>query len=308
MRHPRRIALTGLLALGLALGGAALLAGDAPEAGSAPGLRPCSPVGAALPKVAPATAAARSAEAPGPEASTVSKPTYPAPTGARGSRPRHAAWPAAPGPSETSAAAARADALGGTSARAAEESSAPAIELEPAREEPVGATFHVTGWDPLGPRPLVLWRRSGIRWAVTARGASEADGTLRFPRLRVPSGGLELAASAAGRSPVEPGASEILSVPGRSPEPPRATLRGGPHGERSLRIVPSEATGAVVVADPQGVVLNRFPLAGAPDAAARSFEVFLDVEGPLLLAHEWPDGRRSEWRAVAEELAEPVLP
>jgi hypothetical protein len=73
-------------------------------------------------------------------------------------------------------------------------------------------------------------------------------------------------------------------------------------GEAVLRIVPSEARGAVLLADADGTVFARYPVPSVPAVGARVFDVALELYGDdaqVLMAHEFADGRRSHWRSLA---------
>lgn len=174
------------------------------------------------------------------------------------------------------------------------------IELDPLATGSV--TARVRGFDPGAPRALLLWRRVGERVAVMARGHSLDDGTLIFPALVVPPAGLEVVVTGSDETPASPGASLPRSVAARAPLPPRAVVRTGAAGEVTLRVVPAEASGRILVAADPGEVFATRDVPDRPDAAGRVFDLAL-APGPgqsrVWLAQESPDGRRSDWRAVA---------
>lgn len=176
----------------------------------------------------------------------------------------------------------------------------PRLELDPLAAG-TGPALAIAGFDPLGPRELLLWRLRNGRSAVMARGASARDGSLAFPVLVAPDGGGELIVSGVGEGPDAPGASPARALGARRPQAPRARPLGERGGEHELRIVPSEAAGSVLLADANGAEFARFAVPRALGAPGRSFDVSVALprgHNRLLLAHELPDGRRSPWRAV----------
>jgi hypothetical protein len=69
----------------------------------------------------------------------------------------------------------------------------------------------------------------------------------------------------------------------------------------TLRIFPREATGDVLLADSYGVVFASYPVPSSPLAAHRVIDVALSVTGSnavVLLAHEFSDGRASDWSVL----------
>jgi hypothetical protein len=162
-------------------------------------------------------------------------------------------------------------------------------------------TVALSGRDPLAPRDLVAWRIKDGRSAILARGASDADGTLQFPPVIAPGEGLEVVVTDADSLPGLPGASEARSLAPRLPEAPQATLLEAVAEEYVVRIVPSEATGEVLLADSHGAVFARYAIPPNPSVAARVFDVALTLsggDGGILLAHQFRDGRRSDWRVL----------
>jgi hypothetical protein len=169
-------------------------------------------------------------------------------------------------------------------------------------------TARVSGFDPLGPRPLWLWRRVGSRAAVMARGRSGADGSLAFPDLVVPAAGLDVLITAADGAPGDQGASLPRSVAPREPLPPRARVVARERDGWVLRIVPAEASGEILLAGPDGGVFARRALPPHPVAPGRVFDLVLSLlpgDTDVWLAHERADGRRSVWSRVELWLAEP---
>ena len=180
---------------------------------------------------------------------------------------------------------------------------AAAIELEPL--VPGEATAFAFGFDPDAPRPLLLWRRVGDRVAVMARGHSLADGSLDFPELVVPDAGLEVVVTAADDTPDGGSASLPQTLGARPLLRPRARVLRGPTGatsELTLRVVPAEASGVILVAAVGGEIFSRHPLPARPGAAERAFDLYVrvpDGDSHVWLAHERSDGRRSDWWPVA---------
>jgi hypothetical protein len=182
----------------------------------------------------------------------------------------------------------------------------PAIELDPLVLGEV--TARVSGFDPLAPRPLWLWRRVGSREAVMARGRSREDGRLAFPDLVVPDEGLEVLITAAEGAPGNPGASLPRSVAAREPLPPRARVLAREREGWTLRIVPAEPSGEILLAGPDGAVFARRAPPPHPVAPGGVFDLVLSLlpgDTEVWLAHERADGRRSAWTRVELWLAGP---
>lgn len=155
----------------------------------------------------------------------------------------------------------------------------------------------LAGRDPLGPRPLWLWRLEGDRAALLARGHSTVDGRIELPSVRVPPAGLSLVVTPEQVAPGGEGTSARLELPGTSLAVP-GVQRIDP---ARLRIHPREPGGRVLIADAVGVEWLQLPTARLPDAAHRGFEISLPPQlanQQLWAAHEAPDGRRSLWAAV----------
>ena len=166
----------------------------------------------------------------------------------------------------------------------------------------------ISGLDPDAPRKLVAWRIVDGRAAILARGESDAAGRLHFPPVVAAGAGLEIVITDADSRPELPGASEVQRLAPRRPEPPQGRVLDAYAGEAVLRIVPTEASGAVLLAGSDGTVFARYPIPPMPAIAARVFDVALELygdEAQVLMAHEFADGRRSEWRAL--DVGAPVV-
>ncbi len=166
---------------------------------------------------------------------------------------------------------------------------------------PEGAvSTRIEGLDTGAPRALVLWRlRDGRRIRVAA-GESSVDGALHFPEVLVPDRPLELVVTAAESGPAGLDRSAPAVVARGAPVPPQLLI--GPADARGLaiRVAAAEGVGNVVLARANGQEIGRFALSRHPDPARRVFDIRVDVapgDGPLLVAHELPDGERSAWRA-----------
>jgi len=160
----------------------------------------------------------------------------------------------------------------------------------------------LTGLDPDAPRELIAWRLKNGRFAILARGESDEDGRLDFPPIVAAGSGLEVVITDADRRPEMLGASEVQKLAPRPPEPPQGRVLEANEGEVMVRIVPTEGSGAVLLADAGGTVFARYPISPTPAIGARVFDVALELYGDaqqLLMAHEFEDGRRSDWRALA---------
>ena len=171
--------------------------------------------------------------------------------------------------------------------------------LRVASDAPV---VEIAGFDPEAPRELLAWRIVDGRFAVAARGESDEDGSLHFPRLIAAGGGMEVVVTAADNVPGLPGASEPRHLAARTPVAPQLVVLDAAGEEYSVRIHPSEASGEVLIADSRGVVFGAYEIPPNPVTAARAFDVSLSLFGGdpvILVAHEFSDGRRSDWRAVS---------
>jgi hypothetical protein len=159
----------------------------------------------------------------------------------------------------------------------------------------------ITGLDPDPPRELVAWRIKNGEAAILVRGESDEFGQLDFPPVIAAGSGLEVVITGADGHPDLPGASEVQRLAARAPEPPQGRVLEVYEGEAILRIVPTEASGTVLLADPDGTVFARYPIPPTPAIGPRVFDVPLELYGddpPVLMAHEFPDGRRSPWREL----------
>jgi hypothetical protein len=162
-------------------------------------------------------------------------------------------------------------------------------------------TVQIAGFDPRAPRKLAAWRIKGDRQAVIAWGESDRDGNLLFPLVVAPGEGLEVVITDADSSPASPGTSAARRLAARLPEAPTATLLEAVEDEVFLRIAPIEANGEVLLADAGGAIFARYEVPPTPAAAARVFDVAVTLYGGddrVLMAHEFSDGRRSDWRVL----------
>ncbi len=278
MRNSRRIALT---ALALAVVLVRFLGEDAGERGGAGADVETRPVGVetraqrGAPGIATDRVVARAAE--------------------RAHRRATGTRSAAAGPGPTAAERGEPDAI--PEPATALLSGAPLVLDAPA---PDASAVRFAGFDPRGPRRVLLWRLRDGRRAVIARATSRPGGAFEFSPLRVPAAGLEVVATPEGATPEGPEASRWQRLPPRTPEAPRGLSLGASR----IRVLPAEAAGAVLLATEAEGVIGRFPLAGLPGPAHRGFdlEVLLAGEGArVLLAHELPSGLRSPWRPLAIE-------
>jgi len=160
----------------------------------------------------------------------------------------------------------------------------------------------ITGLDPDAPRELLAWRIKNGRAAVLVRGESDEDGRLIFPPVIAAGSGLEVVITGIDGHPDLPGASELRKLAPRAPEPPQGGVLEVHEGEAILRIVPTEGSGTVLLADLDGSVFARYPISPTPAIGTRAFDVVLELYGDdpqILMAHEFADGRRSDWRPLA---------
>jgi len=163
------------------------------------------------------------------------------------------------------------------------------------------STIRLAGEDPEAPRDLLAWRVKHGRFAVVARGSSEPDGSLHFPEIVAPRDGIEIAITSADSIPGLPGSSQSRRLPPRDPYAPQATVAAAAAGEVVVRVFPRETTGEVLLADSYGVVFASYPVPNSPLAAHRVIDVALSVTGSnvvVLLAHEFSDGRSSDWNVL----------
>jgi hypothetical protein len=176
------------------------------------------------------------------------------------------------------------------------------IFLDALARAPEVHTVALSGVDPHAPRELVAWRVKNGRRAIIARGRSGRDGRLEFPDVVAPRDGLEIVVTAADSAPGIPGASIARKLEGRNPHAPNGALMEIDGPDYLVRIVPNEFAGHVLLADSQGVVFARYPVVSSPLAAARVIDLALNPapgDFAVLSAHEFADGRRSEWREIA---------
>ena len=175
------------------------------------------------------------------------------------------------------------------------------IALAPLRGSRADATLSLAGFDPFGPRELLAWRIANGKFAIVAHGQSDRDGNLTFPDLVAPRNGLEIVVTAIDGVPGLPGASESRFWAARDPVAPAASVVESDATAHRIRITPRESSGVVVLADDYGVELARIPVRSSPIASTRDFDLTLTsnpVETHVYLAHEFEDGRASEWETV----------
>jgi hypothetical protein len=164
----------------------------------------------------------------------------------------------------------------------------------------------ITGLDPEAPRELVAWRIKNGRSAILVRGESDENGQLEFPPVIAAGSGLEVVITDADSRPEMLGASEVRKLAPRSPDPPQGRVLEAYEGEAIVRIIPTEGSGTVLLAGPDGTVFARYPISPTPAIGPRVFDLELYGDDPqVLMAHEFTDGRRSDWRVLS--VGEPVL-
>lgn len=176
------------------------------------------------------------------------------------------------------------------------------IFLDALKRSSHAPTASIQGVDPHAPRELVAWRVKDGRRAIVARGHSERGGQLVFPELVVPRDGLEIVVTDADGAPGVPGASIARTLGGRDPVAPNAVVLDADGSDYTLRIVPNETAGEVLLADVHGAVFARYPVAATPLVDGRLIDVALSPgtgDRSVWFAHEFADGRRSAWREVA---------
>ena len=112
----------------------------------------------------------------------------------------------------------------------------------------------------------------------------------------------EIVVTGVEESPDAAGASTARTLAPRVPVAPRAKVVEQRDAESFLRIVPSEASGAVLLADADGIIFARYPLPATPGAGARALDIAVRLPSwntHVLMGHELGDGRRSPWRTLA---------
>lgn len=175
------------------------------------------------------------------------------------------------------------------------------ILLDPLVVDADTPTVTISGHDPLAPRELIAWRLKHGRRAVLARGESEPGGALRFPRVLAAGEGLKVVITGVDGIPGVADASAAEWLSARLPEAPHATLLTSTDTEYWVRIVPAEAVGQILLADSVGEIFAAHAVSKTPDSAARLFEVALTLppeDTHFLMAHDFGDGRLSDWRLV----------
>ncbi len=166
----------------------------------------------------------------------------------------------------------------------------------------------ISGLDPDAPRELLAWRIKNGRSAILVRGESDENGRLQFPPVIAAGSGLEVVITGVNGRPELPGASDVRKLAPRPPEPPQGRVLEAYEGEAVVRIVPTEGSGTVLLADLDGSIFARYPISPMPAIGTRAFDVVLELYGDdpqVLMAHEFADGRRSDWRSMS--VGEPTL-
>jgi len=160
----------------------------------------------------------------------------------------------------------------------------------------------ILGLDPDAPRELIAWRVRNGKAAILARGESDEFGQLDFPPVVAAGSGLEIVITGVDGHPDLPGASDVRKLAPRPPEPPQGRVLEAYEGEAVVRIVPTEGSGTVLLADLDGSIFARYPISPMPAIGTRAFDVVLELYGDdpqVLMAHEFTDGRRSDWRVFS---------
>lgn len=186
-----------------------------------------------------------------------------------------------------------------------------AVVLDGFQVAPGAVSGAARGFDPDGPRSLVLWRVDARGSTRVAEGFSDAEGNLHFPQVAQPGDPLTLVVAPENAPPPSREASDPAALSRAAPLSPVVEGVVPASGGVVLRIAAREATGAVLVASGDGALLGRFDLPAWPAAAARVLDVA--VTGPLgggdlWVAQELPDGRRSPFEPVAVPAAAGAQP
>jgi hypothetical protein len=178
------------------------------------------------------------------------------------------------------------------------------IVLNRLAREPGQPGIALSGMDPFGPRDLVAWRIQDGKAAVIARGSSDRDGEIAFPELVAPREGLEIVVTAADGTPGGPGASTARLSNARRPSTPNALMLHAEGGDLAMRIIPSEATGEILLAGADGQVFAQYRVPASPLVSSRMLDVTLELlpeDSHVLIGHVFADGRQSDWREIALE-------
>jgi hypothetical protein len=176
------------------------------------------------------------------------------------------------------------------------------ISLDPLQISPNALTLNLSGFDPGGPRELVAWRNIGGRWAIVSEGYSDESGVIHFPEVMAPRDGIEIVVTDGFEAPEDLGASNSQRSALRLPQAPQGTLLHIGESEHFVRIVASETGGQILIAEPDGEVFGRYPIPMLPGPSNRVLEITLELKQPsdfVLIAHEFGDGRISEWKQIA---------
>jgi hypothetical protein len=166
--------------------------------------------------------------------------------------------------------------------------------LDPIEVEPGTLTFAVTGTDPIGDRPLLLWSRPPSGEAhLLARTTSDTSGHFDFGRLATPSGALELVVTDAAGDPLARSPVRVVGIP----QPPLVVDEPGWDAmgrvsERQIRIHPAVFAGELHILDGSDRVIRRIALDVPPPAGA----LVLDrgaLPDAATIVQLLPDGRES---------------
>lgn len=158
--------------------------------------------------------------------------------------------------------------------------------LDPPTIAPTCLTAHVTGHDPIGNRPVLLWRRGldGAEYVMTTE--SDAEGRFDFGHLPIPNGDDALAVTSAIGDPLSASATPVTR--GQLPPPAFGTMVE-PEGI-AISLHPAVLAGTLLVSSEDGAVQWRIEIDGSPQTLSITGE---DVARNLSVVQIGPDGRRS---------------